>query len=137
MTRSIHDNVVYAYRVECQRRRIVLHTEFSASRSTEYTDVHFDEVVAHYFENESEQNILFGVEEVDLATLLRSAEPLFVERKKYWWPRIEWQTLDDLIAKLIARNTKAYEISTSLGLGGWVLGGSMGIVPRASRQVYE
>jgi hypothetical protein len=65
--RSVHDNNVYAFAVLCEQRRIVLHTEYRDGGAEEYTDVVFDGVVAHHFEDVLEGNILFGVEEVILA----------------------------------------------------------------------
>jgi len=39
--RSVHDNNVYAYAVECERQRIVLYTTFRDGDAEEYTDVTF------------------------------------------------------------------------------------------------
>ncbi len=45
---SIHDNIVYAFSVDCEGRRLVLHTAFRDREPQEFTDVNFRDVVAHH-----------------------------------------------------------------------------------------
>ena len=58
---SVHDNFVYAYSVDCEGRRLVLHTAFRDRPPQEFTDVVFRDVVAHHFEHVLPGNILFDV----------------------------------------------------------------------------
>jgi hypothetical protein len=62
---SVHDNVVYAYAVLGEQRRLILHTEFRDGDAGEFTDVIFSSVIAHHFECVLSSNILFGIDEVD------------------------------------------------------------------------
>lgn len=79
--RSVHDNNVYAYAVLCEHRRIVLHTEYRHGDPEEYTDVVFDGVVAHHFEDVLDGNILFDVGEVDPERIVTEWADLFASRK--------------------------------------------------------
>jgi hypothetical protein len=134
--RSIHDNCVYAYAVLSDQRRIVLHTEYPHAPAPEYTDVIFCGVVANHFEDVLASNILFGVDEVDLQRIVHGSADLFRQHKNYGWPDlIDYRDSDDLIAILKGRRVKAYEISSSLGLNGWVLAGSIEITQRTSKWI--
>jgi len=133
--RSIHDNKVYAYSVLCERRQIVLYTEYRDGVSAgEFTDVIFSGVVAHHFQDVLSGNILFGIEEVGVADLVRDWTELFAGRKKYAWPDVmEYKDPEDLIRMLEQRGVKAFEISSSFGLGGWVLATKKEVSERAAK----
>ena len=120
--RSVHDNNVYAYGVDCAGRRIVLHTEYREAGEPEFTDVVFTGVLAHHFEDVMRGNILFDVNEIDVADVVARWAAVFSARKHYGWPEaIEYSEPQELPELLRQRNLKAYEIHSSYGLGGWVL----------------
>jgi hypothetical protein len=132
--RSVHDNNVYAYSVLCERRQIVLYTEYRDGGAEEYTDVLFSGVVAHHFEDVMSGNILFGIEEVDVAQLVSEWSDLFGRRKNYGWPDvIEYKDADDLISILRQRGIKGFDIGSSFGLGGWVLATKLDVSKRAEK----
>ena len=131
--RSVHDNNVYAYAVLCERRRIVLHTEYRDGSVEEYTDVVFTGVVAHHFERVLEGNILFDIEEVDPEYVVTEWAELFARQKNYGWPRIEYAEPQDLVAALRQDGVMGYEIGSSYGLCGWVLATKLDVVRRAAR----
>src|SRR6266487_3004350 len=119
--RSIHDNNIYAYTVACEQKRIVLHTEgYLEGDVREFTDVVFNGVIAHQFENQLPGNILFGIEEGDIAEIIRAKADLFEQGRRYGWPEINAQTNDELARVLVESGIKTYEISSSYGLSGWV-----------------
>ena len=60
---SVHDNIVYAYKVDCRHRLIVLHTAYRDREPQEFTDIVFKDVIAHHFEHVLQENILFDIEE--------------------------------------------------------------------------
>ena len=135
--RSIHDNIVYAYAVECRRRRIVLHTEHrvggGAGPVVEYTDVVVDGVLAHHFETVFSGNILFSIDEVDVARLVSDASHVLARGKPYGLPEgVPYNDPSELPALLAARGVGAFEISSSHGLTGWVLAETMTLRARAA-----
>ena len=124
-TPSIHDNFVYAYSVDCENRLIVLHTAFRDREPQEFTDVVFHKVIAHYLEHVLPGNILFNVEEADIAAMVQDNAQLLVDSWQYGWPPVEYKgDLKVLVATLKASSVRAYEIVSTLGRSGWVLAGS-------------
>ena len=132
---SVHDNNVYAYSVLCEERRIVLHTEsYPYGNPRQHTDVHFTGVLAHYFADELQGNILSDVTEVDPEWVTAEWAGVFAERKNYGWPDgIEYREPDELPALLRQRNFRAYRVSSSYGLQGWVLAEAVEFRPRPDR----
>jgi hypothetical protein len=128
---SVHDNQVYALVVDFDGRRVVLHTTYRGTEPPEFTDVVFQDVLTHYFEHALPGNILYDVEEVGIDQFVLGNGPLFETSWRYAWPPIEYGgNLDTLAAGLAARSTRAYSISSSYGLSGWVLAGSCERRPR-------
>jgi hypothetical protein len=128
---SVHDNFVYAYAVDCEARRLVLHTAFRDREPHELTDVVFRDVVAHRFEHVLPGNILFDVEEVDVAALVRENQSLLAHSWRYDWPPVKYDgDLGALVAALRASSIRAYSIGSSYGLSGWVLAGACERVTR-------
>ncbi len=120
--RSVHDNVVYAYSVDCNGERLTLHTAFGEREPREFTDVIFRGVVAHHFAHVLAGNILFDVTEVEVANVLRDNADLFADSWRYGWPSIEYEGDLEFLAKALkAASVRAYSISSSYGLSGWVL----------------
>ena len=119
---SIHDNDIYGYTVDCEGRRLVLHTAFRDRAPIEYTDIVFGDVLAHHFEHVLAGNILFDIEESDIATLVQDNKDLFADSWRYGWPPVEYNgDLNRLAYALRAISTRAFTIESSYGLSGWVL----------------
>jgi hypothetical protein len=122
--RSIHDNRVVSYEVDGERRRITLHTRFEERAPVESTDLIFEGVLAYHFENDNFGNILFGVEEVPISQLVEDWKSLFEEGFKYAWPGPWNESPDASIAHLQSQRAKAFQVSSSYGLAGWVIAAS-------------
>ncbi len=138
MELSVHDNMLYGYTVISDQAHshsytITLYTEFLESPPIEYTDIVFTGVVAHHFERELPNSILFDVEETDLERIYEDHQELFERLKNYGWP-CAYTTLDDLVAILKTKNIKAFAISASYGLDGWVWAEMMTKVQRDNRR---
>jgi len=128
---SVHDNVVYAYSVDCAGRRLILHTEH---RPPELTDVVFRDVVAHWFEHVQAANVLLDVDERDVADFVHDNEALFAKSWRYGWPSTEYRgDLGVLVQQLRAASTRAYLVLASAGLSGWVLAGGCERIARTER----
>ena len=128
MTLSVHDNVLVGYSVRCEERRIILHTEFRDAAPVERTDVCFEGVEAYFFENDRFGTILFDVAEVDLRGLLQQERARFEEGRRWMWPSGWSGSVQDDIARLTERSVRAWEVSASIGMTGWVLATDMTLV---------
>lgn len=131
--RSVHDNNVYAYIVQCEGRQIVLHTEYRDGGAEEFTDVIFTGVVAHHFECVLHGNILFGITEVEPGDIVPQSAELFARQKSYGWPAIEYGEPQELVSALKSQGVRGFEIASSYGLKGWVLAGAMEVAERTAR----
>jgi hypothetical protein len=118
----VHDNFVYAYFVDCEQQRIVLHTSYRDKEPIEFTDVVFNGVLAHSFEHVLPGNILLDVREVSIETMVQEYAESFRESWRWGWPPIDYKgDLDVLQNRLHETSIRAYDIDSSYGLAGWVL----------------
>ncbi|NQZ56781.1 MAG: hypothetical protein HRT88_04835 [Lentisphaeraceae bacterium] len=139
MLLNLHDNWAYSHFIDYDSRMITLFTMYPHSNPCEYTDVTFDDVKFHYFEmeaykfNDCPANILFDIEEIDSIYILKDYIDLFQKHKKYGWPEIEYQNIDDLDKYLKSNNYKCYDISATCGISGFVFAKSMRTTSRKTR----
>lgn len=121
---SVHDNWVYAHTVDCDRRRVVLHTVYPHVEPREFTDIVFEGVLAHHFEEQrmgdGPANVLFDVTETEPRYLFAEYSGLFERMKRYGWPLPKYDDPEDLPAKLTANGEKCYHVHGSVGLSGFV-----------------
>src|SRR4051812_23440930 len=102
MRESVHDNWIYAQAVDHERGRLVLYTVWPHSDPPEYTDIVFDGVVVHHFEQQKvgsglyPANVLFDVEEANPLFILGQYEGLLARTKNYGWPVSRYDGLEDL-----------------------------------------
>jgi hypothetical protein len=134
---SVHDNSVYACVLDCENRRITVHTAFRDREPHEFTDIVFHGVCAHYFEHMLPGNILFDVSEIEIDELVSENAALLAASWRYAWPPIEYRgDLDVLSAALKNTSLRAYSMSSSYGLSGWVLAMECERRPRDSAASY-
>jgi hypothetical protein len=139
MWASVHDNWLYAQAVDHERCRIVLHTVYPHVEPPEYTDIIFEGVVVHHFEQQKvgggpyPANVLFDVEEADPLFILGQYEGLLARTKNYGWPVHHYEGLGDLAAQLTAGGPRCYEVHGVCGLHGFVFARSVEFRPRTSR----
>ena len=124
---SVHDNVVLSFLVDCTKKRITLQTLYERPDNlSEYTDIIFENVLCYHFANDTMGSILFDVTEVFLETILEDYAPLFTSGKNYGWPAfVGYKDEANLWIKLTEREMKAFSISASVGICGFVLAQSM------------
>ncbi|MEY3480346.1 MAG: hypothetical protein RIQ71_1121 [Verrucomicrobiota bacterium] len=131
---SVHDNSVVAYEVLAKEKKIVLHTECLDRESHEFTDIVFEEVLAYDFENDLFGTIIFDVKEVDLSVLLKEKAAMFEGGWRYGWPR-GWEKDKEDIEVFVRRlEMRAFELSSSYGMSGWVLARRMSKVQQGANQ---
>jgi hypothetical protein len=122
---SVHDNVLVSYSVRAEEKRIVLHTEFRDREPHEFTDVIFEDVLAYDFQNDLFGTIIFDIREVDLSKLIEERSELFEDGWRYGWPR-GWDPRKESMLDYARRlNARAFELSASYGMHGWILAGGM------------
>jgi hypothetical protein len=122
---SVHDNHLVAYTVLAKEKKIVLQTEFLDREPYEFTDVVFDDVLAYHFENDLFGTIIFDIVEIALPALLKEHAAKFEVGWRYGWPR-GWEKEKEEI-EIFARRLemRAFELSSSYGMTGWVIAKSM------------
>jgi hypothetical protein len=120
--RSVHDNFVYAYFIDCHNQRITLHTSYLDCDPHEFTDVIFSGVIAHIFEHVLRENILLGIKEVEPQLIVQQHAEMFKNSWRWGWPPIKYDgDLEVLAASLDSNSVRGFVIQGSAGLDGWVL----------------
>jgi hypothetical protein len=100
MRDSVHDNWLYAHAVDHERCRIALHTVYPHVEPPEYTDVVFEGVVVHHFEQQKcgggpyPADVLFDVEEANPLFILGQSAALLARTKNYGWPVFRYDGLE-------------------------------------------
>jgi hypothetical protein len=129
MTRSIHDNLLASYEVQCEGRTITLRTEYRVpEKPTEFTNVIFEGVQGYCFENDAFGNIIFGLEMVSLEYLLTEFGPAISESYRLSGARGSWAADLGLASEYLREHgIKGFILSSSCGLSGWVLASKMSV----------
>lgn len=139
MRESVHDNWVYAQAIDYERCRIILHTVYPHIDPPVFTDIVFDGVVVHHFEQQKvgsgayPANVLFDAEESDPEFILGQYTELLARTKNFGWPVFQYESLDDLASQLTASGAKCFEVHGTCGLHGFVFAASMEFHCRMSR----
>ncbi len=120
MSVSVHDNFLLSYTVNAETKEIRLHTKYPYGDVEERTDVVFTEVAAYHFEADNLMTIIFDVEETTLEFIYEQHQGLFERLRNYAWPTVNCEGRDQLLKSMQENGVKAYSISSSLGLEGWV-----------------
>jgi hypothetical protein len=119
---EVHDNFVYALAIHLERRILLLHTQYRDGPGPyELTDVRFVGLVAHHFDDVAEPSILLDIERVPAEWVVEQWRELFLSRKNYGWPLLNYTDLADLTRQLADRAVVGYRVMGSCGLDGFVL----------------
>lgn len=133
MELSVHDNFLVSYEVLCELREIRLHTEYRdglLDGPFECTDVVFRGVFAYHFQQDTQTNIIFDIEEASVTDILKESQALLAAGRPHGWPQIEGSPKPNLEVYLSVNDVCGFEISSSCGLDGWVLAQSMEFITR-------
>ena len=126
---SLHDNRILSYIVECEQRRITLHTASEEEKQAERTSVIFSEVAAHHFEGGDFNTIIFDIASTPLKEIYDSYLDVFERRKPYGWLVFNYRTRAELLEKLREREIQGFVLSSSYGMYGFVLAREMRVEP--------
>lgn len=125
---QVHDNIIKSYQVDFENEQLRLRTEYSyGAKVIENTDIIFESYLAHLFENEQKDSIISDIEEGTPAFFYEQNQELIEKNRNYGWP-INYHTTDtknELVKYIRENGYKAFEISSSYGLCGWVLAKDM------------
>lgn len=114
---SVHDNKIVSYQVNLEKEEIRIHT-LTESGNNVY--IVFSGVLAHFFETQISNSIIFNIDEYPLLDFFKENKKLLEEQKPYCWP-ICYENIKELEETLIKENYIYYNICASYGLSGWVL----------------
>lgn len=139
----LHDNEIIKYDVNINKKRIILETIWSHDGSiTEFTDVYFNSVEAHYFiDTNMHQNVLSDITEqsLELAWKYNKQEfergwkygaILFLKSNPIEHPN---EAKNEFINYLSEYDYHFFEINSSYGLSGWIISKSMDIYVNKKR----
>jgi hypothetical protein len=130
MARSVHDNLLISYEVQCEARTITLRTEYRESdRPTKFTNVIFEGVEGYSLQNDAFGNIIFDVESVSVDALLTQFGAEITESHRMGGSPGPWAAnLDSAKGYLSERGIRGFLLSSSYGLSGWVLAREMSLL---------
>jgi hypothetical protein len=130
MTRSIHDNFLVAYEVQCKERTITLRTEYDYEGAPkEFTNIVFTGVQGYRFEDDAFGNIIYGLDEVPVEQVLEKHRAQIAESYHMAGAPGPWAAnLETAAAFLTAQGVKGFILSSSWGLSGWVIAKEVSIL---------
>jgi hypothetical protein len=114
---DVHDYEVTGYDVDGVGRTLTLHAELPWREQIQRVSIRFEGVELHYLigYRYGAQNVLFDVEEVDLAALVAS-NGVFLATE---W--VGFRDEAEALARLRRDGIRAWNVESSVGLSGWVL----------------
>lgn len=115
----VHDGVVTSYHVDSEHRTILIHTHRREANPPDQVAIEFSGVSAYHFEGDTLGTVLFDVTECTVEDIRDEYRELFVRLAPYGWPPV--------VAG--QANRKAYLVSSSYGMHGFVFAESMRLVP--------
>ena len=113
---GLHDNRVLRYCADFEAHTLHMDTQ---TESGEKISVHFTGLLAHWFENVIQDNILFGMDEITVDGFFEQYKDLLDGTIPYGFParcRIE-----ELRERMDREHIRVFVIDASLGLCGFVL----------------
>mgnify|MGYP000879993209 CR=1 FL=1 len=131
--RSWHDFHIIGYAVDGKAKTLTFQLEWPYDTSTDIcrAGIQFLGVECYYLEHDLGNNIVYGFEEVPVAQHLRRWMNHFEAECKWGWPSF-WRPaphprrppeveLEEATRQLTRNGVKCFELSSSLGLSGWIL----------------
>jgi len=125
MMRSVHDNFVLGYSVNCETKTLVVQTEYrDQGEPFERTDICFDGLLG-YLLQDSLGGVLLDIEQVDFEEVHHAHADLFAAGARYGWPF--QQCSSDPRDYVKAAGAATFSIQSSIGFDGFVVCKSMTI----------
>lgn len=115
---SLHDKLILSYYVNLDKDKIVF--QLKDRNLDNNIECIFHDVIAHHFENQIKNSIIFELDEDSIESFLKYNYKLLMKQKGSCWP-YDYDDINDLKQKLIENSYKYYTITPSYGMGGWVV----------------
>lgn len=112
----LHDNRVLCYCADFEAH--ILHVD-TRTEAGENVSVHFTGLLAHWFENVIQDNILFGMDEITADGLFERYQELLSHSLQYGFPAC--CSAEELRERMAREKIRVFVIGSSLGLCGFVL----------------
>ena len=113
---NLHDNRVLRYCADFEAHTLQMDTR---TEGGETVSVHFTGLLAHWFENVIQDNILFGMDEITVDGFFQQYNDLLDEALRYGFPAC--CSAEELRKRMEREKIRVFTISSSLGLCGFVL----------------
>lgn len=115
----LHDSVILNYTVDFKEKTLTINTE---DDNFKINEVIFRNYLAHSFNNVVIDNIIFDIEEVSIENFIESNKKFLEDNIKYGFPSLHTnEGMIGLKNALKDNEYKVFEISSSLGLNGFII----------------
>ena len=113
---NLHDNRVLRYCTDFEAHTLHMDTRTEAG---ENVSVHFTGLLAHWFENVIQDNILFGMDEITADVFFKQYKEMLDRTVSYGFPAC--CSVEELRERMDREHIRIFVIASSLGLCGFVL----------------
>lgn len=113
---NLHDNILLRYYVDFETHTLRMDTKTEVG---EVVSVCFTGLLAHWFEDVIECNILFGIDEITVDGFFTYYKDQLAQSLQYGFPAC--CSIDELREKMEKEKIRVFVIDSSLGLSGFVL----------------
>lgn len=113
---NLHDNRVLRYCADFEAHTLRMDTRTEAG---EKVSVHFTGLLAHWFENVIQDNILFGMDEIPADVFFEQYKEMLDRTVSYGFPAC--CSIEELRERMDREHIRIFVIASSLGLCGFVL----------------
>ncbi len=113
---NLHDNRVLRYCTDFEAHTLHMDTWTEAG---ENVSVHFTGLLAHWFENVIQDNILFGMDEITADVFFEQYKEMLDRTVSYGFPAC--CSIEELRERMDREHIRIFVIASSLGLCGFVL----------------
>ena len=113
---NLHDNRVLRYCTDFEAHTLHMDTRTEAG---ENVSVHFTGLLAHWFENVIQDNILFGMDEITADVFFKQYKEMLDRTVSYGFPAC--CSIEELRERMDREHIRIFVIASSLGLCGFVL----------------
>ena len=114
---NVHDNKILSYNVDIYNKKLQMLTQYY---DREKTTITFTGFIAHQFDFVTYSNIIFSITQVSVDYFIDENTDALSEGLRYAFP-ISAKDCEDLRIYLKKNMQKVFEISSSLGLSGFVI----------------
>ncbi|MFR4988969.1 hypothetical protein [Anaerotruncus colihominis] len=119
---NLHDNRVLRYCADFEANTLNMDTQTETGK---IVSVHFSGLLAHWFENVIQNNILFGIDEITVSGFFEQYTELLDRSLQYGFPAC--CNAEELRQRMTRENIRIFVIDSALGLCGFVLAQRMEI----------